>query len=143
MWMPYQCQLAYGWTSLGIRINLLAVSLMVPTIFLATELYGSLGAASAWVGLNVAYCLIGTHFMHHRILENEKWKWYWGDIMTPLIPAVTIALLIKWFAPIPTGTFEKLILLTCSSTLTLIAAGYASKEFRGQLYAYLNHRYKR
>ena len=34
--MPYQLQLAYGWTSFAIKINTVAVTLLVPAIFLVT-----------------------------------------------------------------------------------------------------------
>lgn len=76
MWIPYQTQLAHGWTSLTVRINIVAVAIIVPAILWATPRYGAEGAAWVWVALNTSYLLVGIHFMYRRILTREKWRWY-------------------------------------------------------------------
>ena len=84
MWVPYQTQLAYGWTSLALRINFIAVLLIVPAILWATPRYGAIGAAWVWSGLNAGYVLVGIHFMYRRILISEKQRWYIYDVALPL-----------------------------------------------------------
>jgi O-antigen/teichoic acid export membrane protein len=133
MWIPYQTQLAHGWTALTVRINIVAVMIIVPAILWVTPRYGAQGAAWAWVGLNAGYVLIGIHFMYRRILPTEKWRWYVQDILKPLIPAATVAALVRWAVPIPVGAVAQLGTLLLVSSLTLIAAIMAAPLVRQQL----------
>ena len=88
MCIPYQTQLAHGWTSLAVRTNIVAVAVIVPAILWATPRFGAEGAAWVWVILNAGYCLISIHFMYRRILITEKWRWYLQDVIVPLIAGI-------------------------------------------------------
>ncbi len=78
--LPYALQLAYGWTKLAFYTNLIAVIILVPSLIFMTMSYGPEGAASAWIILNCGYILISIHFMHKRLLPQEKWRWYIYDL---------------------------------------------------------------
>ncbi|HAE41819.1 MAG TPA: polysaccharide biosynthesis protein, partial [Clostridiales bacterium] len=54
-WIPYQMQIAHGWTSLTIRVNAVAVIILVPAIFVVAPRYGAMGVAWIWVALNIGY----------------------------------------------------------------------------------------
>jgi O-antigen/teichoic acid export membrane protein len=97
MWIPYQTQLAYGWTSLTVKINIVAVLFIVPAILWATPRYGMVGTAYCWIILNAGYVLLGVHFMYRRILKAEKGRWYRRDIIYPLLPAIAVAITIRCF----------------------------------------------
>lgn len=99
MYMPYQLQLAHGWTSLAIKINAAAVLILVPAIFWAVPRYGAPGAACVWIVLNAGYILIGIHLMHRRILTDEKWRWFMCDVGLPTLGAGAILLLLHAFKP--------------------------------------------
>jgi O-antigen/teichoic acid export membrane protein len=128
MHIPYQTQLAHGWTGLTNRINLVSVLLIVPAILWVTPRYGAEGVAWVWVVLNSGYVLIGVHFMYRRILSTEKWRWYRYDILFPLIACVAGALMMKyvWQAA---GITDAGVLLVVVS----IAAFGASFAFSGRL----------
>lgn len=97
MFVPYSTQLAHGWTGFAVRMNIVAVVLVVPVILWAVPRYGAIGAAWAWLALNVGYVLIAIHFMHRRLLPNEKWRWYGDAIFKPLIVgSVTVMALRQW-----------------------------------------------
>src|SRR6185369_1533609 len=91
MHVPYMLQLAHGWPSLAVKVNLVAVIVLVPTILWVTPRYGAIGASVVWVALNAGYVLIGMHFMFQRLLNEEKWKWYRRDVLWPLGAAAGIA----------------------------------------------------
>lgn len=96
MWMPYQAQLANRWTSLMLRINLVAVLLLIPALLWAVPRFGAISAALVWVMLNAGYIFIGVHLMHRRILPHEKWRWYWQDTVVPLACAGAVVALLRW-----------------------------------------------
>jgi O-antigen/teichoic acid export membrane protein len=93
MWIPYHAQLAYGWTSLTIRINVVAVVILIPLLWILVHRFGAIGAAWCWTGLNAGYVLIGAQLMFRRILSSERRTWYWLDTLRPLIYS-TLAILI-------------------------------------------------
>lgn len=136
MWIPYQMQLAYGWTSLAIRTNIIAVSVLVPAILWLVPLYGALSAAWIWVALTSAYVLIGAHFMFRRILKTEKWAWYQTDVALPLSAAFVIALLCKMFLPGEDGRLSEFFVIGVSSVLVLCTAGSFAPMVRVKIKSY-------
>jgi len=143
MWVPYQMQLAYGWTSLSVRINFIAVLFLIPAILWLVPIYGAMGAAWAWVGLNFFYVFIGVHFMYRKILVDEKWRWYIHDILLPLLAAVGGALVIHSLGFIPLSPFEQISQLILASLVTLMLAVIAAKHSREKLMAYMQYYFNR
>lgn len=99
MWMPYQLQLAYGWTSLTFKVNMVAVSILIPAIFWIVPRYGAVGAAWIWVLLNTAYVLMVVQIMHRRLMLAEKWRWYLFDLVLPISGSVVAALVATIIQP--------------------------------------------
>ncbi len=122
MWIPYQTQLAHGWTSLANYINLISIVIIIPAILWITPRFGAEGAALVWVGLNAGYALIGVHFMYRKILTTEKWQWYWRDVLAPLVPtAIAVIWLRELLGPIQ-GTWVLLGSLTAAVCLAILVA---------------------
>lgn len=143
MSMPYQLQLAYGWTSLAIRVNMTAVCVFVPIILWAVPAYGAIGAAWAWVFLNLGYVLITISFMHRRLLQGEKWRWYREDVAFPLIAAVLVGLLFRFALPADLGKIATLAGVAIASLCVLITALLAAPLLRRQVAQYLPRRVAR
>jgi O-antigen/teichoic acid export membrane protein len=118
MWIPYQTQLAHGWTSLAVRLNIVAVVVIVPAILWATPRFGAEGAAWVWVSLNAGYVLIGIHLMYRRILNKEKWRWYAQDLFMPLLGGIAAAstLTLLWSAE--SSNIADITLLALAALLT-------------------------
>jgi O-antigen/teichoic acid export membrane protein len=83
--LPYALQLAHGWTQLAFYINVVAVAVLGPLVYVLASHYGAIGAASVWAGLNSGYVLIGIQLMHRRLLRGEMWRWYVEDFGMPLM----------------------------------------------------------
>lgn len=133
MTLPYQMQLAHGWTSLTIKINIAVVTLVVPLLFWVTPRWGAVGAAWVWTAINAFYIFVAVHFMYRRILINEKWVWYWHDIFLPLISAMLIAGFFDfYFASIMDlpASLTKVIMV---SFLTIAAAAFSSSYVRPKI----------
>jgi O-antigen/teichoic acid export membrane protein len=130
--LPYQMQLAYGWTSLTVIIASIAVAILLPAIFVMVPIYGPIAAAWIWVVLNGCHCLIGVHFMYRRILKTEKWAWYIQDVIIPLSAASAIAFLASLIFP---ANFERLLgvgLITLTSVVTLAGGALVAPLVRRQ-----------
>ena len=133
MGIPYYTQLAYGWTSLSIRINLVAIALVIPALLWITPRFGAEGAALVWVSLTAGYVVLGAHFMYRKILEDEKWAWYWRDVIKPLAAALAVIGLVKLAVPDPEAAGAQALLLLVVSAgafgAAIFAAGLVRQEF--------------
>ncbi|WP_027390795.1 lipopolysaccharide biosynthesis protein [Chrysiogenes arsenatis] len=130
MWIPYQTQLAHGWTSYAIWVNIVSVAIILPAILWVTPIYGALGAAWIWVGLNAGYILIGIHFMYRKILTTEKWRWYIEDLAIPLGAGLLTVSVLRYLLPDAKDNLMQLFELVIASVLTLAVMALASIEVR-------------
>jgi O-antigen/teichoic acid export membrane protein len=137
MGIPYQMQLAYGWTKLIIKMNFVAVALLVPMLFFVVPRYGGIGAAWVWVGLNAGYLLFGIYFMHSRVLPSEKWRWYGRDVIVPASAALATALACRYCMPTRASTMIEILVLVFTSACVAIAAALASPLVRAPLAAHM------
>jgi O-antigen/teichoic acid export membrane protein len=131
--VPFQMQLAYGWTKLTVKMNLVAVALLVPMLFLVVPRYGGIGAAWVWVTLNAGYVLLGVHFMHLQVLPSEKLRWYGQDVITPASAAAAAALVCRYSLPNRAGTIIDLLVLLFTSVCVVVAAILVSPLVRAPL----------
>jgi O-antigen/teichoic acid export membrane protein len=137
MMIPYQMQLAHGWTSLTIKVNIVSVILLVPAILLAVPVYGAIGAARIWVVLNAGYLMFEIPLMHRRLLPADKWRWYGRDVAVPLAAATATAFLCRWAMPHDLGKLGEFSVLLTTSMCVLIAAAVVAPLVRHQLTRYL------
>jgi O-antigen/teichoic acid export membrane protein len=126
MSLPYILQLAYGWTSLGLRINIFFIATMIPLLFGATAYFGSEGAAAVWLILNIIYLIVGVPLTHRRLLKGEARRWYTEDVGWPVLAAVAVTILSKLTYPQSLSRmstiFELLIILFAVAAVTALSA---------------------
>lgn len=135
MHMPYQLQLSHGWVGFALRVNIVAVTCMVPAILWSVSRYGTLGAAYCWLVLNAGYALVAIQFMHRRLLSQEKWQWYFHDVLFPIAGAFSCAVALLPFRPdTMMDRMGWLIYLLATGALTLLAAGALSNAVRGRIW---------
>ncbi|MBI4807410.1 MAG: oligosaccharide flippase family protein [Nitrosomonadales bacterium] len=136
MHMPAQLQLASGWVSLSIKTNLVAVIVLIPAIFWVVPRYGVIGAAWIWVTLNAGYILVAIQLMHRRLIPNEKWKWYFADVLIPAIGVAGIVLLAEQFQPANyQNRWKDLVFLLIVGTLALLIAALLANRVKARLWA--------
>lgn len=131
MWMPYQMQLAHGWTSLAIKTNIVAIVVIIPAILTVVPIYGAIGAAWIWTMLNAGYVFIGVHFMYRKILINEKWHWYVQDIIKPLMVCFGLILFFKIII-YSENIYIMLVMILLSMVVVFLATIFASPLVRVQ-----------
>lgn len=84
MGIPYQTQLAFGWTSLGVKVNAISVAIVFPALVWLVPQFGAIGAAYVWLALNLSYFFVSIQIMFLRLLKTEKWRWYLQDSIFPV-----------------------------------------------------------
>jgi O-antigen/teichoic acid export membrane protein len=135
--LPHALQWSFGWTRLSFFRDLVAVGLFVPLIIYMTATYGAIGAASVWLILNVGYLLFEIPLMHRRLLQEEKWRWYWQDVLIPLAAASLIAVSGKLFIHSSMAQFTLLIYLSIISALTLAITAIITPVTRDWIFGQL------
>lgn len=139
VWMPYQLQLAYGWTSFAVQVNTIAVFLLVPAIFLVTPHYGAIGAAWVWALLNAGYVTVGMHYMFQKLLPTEKWSWYWHDVTKQLIPVIIVMMVAKLImAGFVYNNIAKLVVYLIALGLAILAAAWQSNKIKPHMLLRIN-----
>ncbi len=113
--VPYMLQLAYGWTGYAIRVNLVAVAIIIPAILWVVPKYGAIGAAWIWITLNAAYVLVGVHFMYRRLLPEQKWRWYRESIAKPLLSGAVFAFGLAFIMPVAHERLEAAFVVLAAS----------------------------
>lgn len=100
MALPYALQLAHGWTSLGVRLNLALVAGMVPLVALMGRRFGGPGAAAVWIMTNALYMVVGVPLTHRRLMSGEAWRWLTVDVALPLLASTAVVFVcIQTFEP--------------------------------------------
>lgn len=134
MWIPYQTQLAFGWTGLTVRINIVAVFIIVPVVIWVAPHYGAVGAAWAWSCLNAGYVLVGVHFMYRKILREEKLEWYRDDLIKPLGGATLAAGAISYLLTgKEVGMGAQLVLLCVTCVVVILSAAVSAPRVRQKI----------
>ena len=131
--IPYQLTLAYGWVSFAVWMNVVAVLLLLPAIYWATKHFGAVGAAWIWVILNLGYLLVAIHFMHKKLLVNEKRRWLLSSVIFPITAAFSVGVVCWSFRPTMIGNLLVVLWIMGSGLAMLVATGLAIPYFRSFL----------
>lgn len=138
MYMPYQCQLAHGWTSLTLKVNIVAVTLLMPAILIAVPKFGALAAVWIWVIINSGYFLITISLMHRKLLITEKWRWYFFDVLLPTSGALLVAFISYFFKPaLSDSRLNWLFFLSITGFFALISTIALSSIIRGHILKFI------
>jgi hypothetical protein len=118
MMMPYALQLAYGWTTLSLGLNLTAAILLMPLMVVLALRYAGIGAAAVWILLNGIGVTVGVRIMHKRLLPGEQRSWYLVDVAGPLLAALAIAAAGRWACPsqLPPLVMGAYLVVVCAAT---------------------------
>lgn len=135
--VPYFLQLSSAWTGLTARVNLVAVTIVLPLLWWLVPRYGAIGAAWVWVGLN-AGCLIAIiPSMHRRLLPGAQGRWLRIDVGLPLIAAVVAGIALRVCVPPFRSASATVVGLAGCAAVIVIAATFAAPILRAQVRAHL------
>jgi O-antigen/teichoic acid export membrane protein len=136
--IPYAVQLAYGWTSLALYSNIVAMVICVPLIFALAMRLGAVGGAICWVVLTSGYVLISLQIMHSKLTTvGSKWRWYAQDIGGPAGAAFAVAACGRWVDNFPSSILGAGLFLAVVLILAWVAAVLCAPAVRGAILARL------
>lgn len=123
---PYYLQYAKGDLRLHLIGSALNVALLVPLLIFATWKFGILGAAYAWMGINLVFFFFWTPFVHHKLMRGLHGKWLMKDLGPIALMAGAVSILLHYgFVP-PIGRFELALNIALISTTVLISTALGS-----------------
>jgi O-antigen/teichoic acid export membrane protein len=125
MFLPYNLQLADGWTRLPIYLALGMIVILLPATIYMTNEYGALGAAVAWVCVNAGYVAAGIPLMHRRLLRGQAHCWYVTDVGVGLVASLAPALFFRWSIAFGANRLVTLMELAAIGAGVLLAAAVA------------------
>ena len=137
VWLPHALQIAHGWTGLIIRVNAVAVAVLIPALLLAVPRFGAEGAAWLWVLVNLGFFAVQAPIALRRLLTGETARWYLVDVARLLLVAVLIAGSARLIAPAGVNLWIGLLALGLVSAATLIGAGLSAPMVRAEVRALL------
>jgi O-antigen/teichoic acid export membrane protein len=137
MFLPFTLQLAYGWTSVGLKITIFLTVIVVPAIWFMAKHYGPVGAAFVCLGLQAINMLIGVPLTHRRLLRHEMTKWFLQDIGPPLAASALVAsvarlLITRQMSPLATCAVLLLVLFAALAAATSLASQIRDSLFTKQ-----------
>jgi O-antigen/teichoic acid export membrane protein len=143
MFLPYMLQLAYGWTSIGLKIAVFLTLVTIPAIWIVAKRYGPLEVAFVWLGMQAANMLIGIPLTHRRLLKTEMTSWIFQDIgplalTVLLVSGVSRMLITNPLPPLATSA-TILLVLFCAVVAAACAAPVIRRRLLTKLSSMLNY----
>jgi O-antigen/teichoic acid export membrane protein len=96
MGVPYDMTVAAGWPQFGLYQNIVSAIVLVPVMIALSIAHGGLGAAIAWLLLNLGCLAISMPLIHRRLLKGELLRWYFGDVLNAFAVCAAIAATCRW-----------------------------------------------
>ena len=138
--IPYHLQLAYGWTSLALKMNLITAIFLLPLIIIITPIAGAIGAAYLWAAINLIYFIVGTIIMFRRLLRDARNSWFIYDIGIPCLLMSIGAYLISMIVDIDASQRLSSSLILLSIPVFLFLIGVSASRRLHYLISLLKHR---
>ena len=132
--IPYMLTLAYGWPGFFVRVNIIAVIVLVPSMVWIAPRYGAIGSALIWVVLNMGYLLLASRNLYKHILIKEMWSWYRFDLMQPIIGACSVATFFLYLQSIFSSNTFSLLWIVIIGICMLSASAFCAPIIRNNLF---------
>lgn len=88
--MPFQLQIAYGWTRLSVWSSGLSILFLAMGFLFSVPRFGHRGAAVCWALLGAGQIIVMAPLVHRKLLRGEFLPWLLGDVGKPAVVAVLL-----------------------------------------------------
>jgi O-antigen/teichoic acid export membrane protein len=132
--IPFQAQLAYGWTLLALVIHLLAIIFYFPLLMIMTPRYGLVGVAVSLLIINFGFLIFWPFFMHKKILIQEKLRWYLNDMVIPIFSMLFLGCILKLFSFDTDNRLLQFIYLGVLFVSFILVGIFSCRDFRAFMF---------
>ena len=140
MGIPYHMTVARGWAMFGFYQNLIAAIIMVPIMILLSKHFGGIGAASAWLILNIGYLIVSMPIIIRRVIPGELRSWYMVDVGRPFLLSFGLIGLGWYFVPGDGALWLKLLMIIMLWIFAQLFCVFALPYIRQQATQILRYR---
>jgi O-antigen/teichoic acid export membrane protein len=126
--IPYMLQLAHGWTTPAVLLNVVALLSFVPAMFVAAATWGPFGTAVVFAAMHATF-LIGGLIATERLLSRSA-TLFLRDIAGPLLASSLIAVGGRLLLPDGADRVLTAVLLVPTSALAFFASAAATRAVR-------------
>lgn len=99
LFLQYALQLAYGKARLALLLSVVLLIIYVPLSIALTIEHAGLGAAIAWLLLQLVYFGLGTFLTHRQLLKGYAMHWLLCDVGIPLCATLAVACVVDAIEP--------------------------------------------
>ena len=133
--LPYAVQLAFGWTRMAFMLVIGLLAVFVPAFIILISQFGPLGAAYAWLGLNVVYFAVGAPLTHRYFMPARGIRWLLDNVLPGLVAGVAVVAAGRFISPGPLNGMSGALFLLVLAALAVMAACLAGAQSRKWLLA--------
>jgi O-antigen/teichoic acid export membrane protein len=130
MYFPHALQLAYGDAKLPLQINAVLFVFLLPALIVLVPQYGALGAALAWLGMNIINMLLGTWLTHRSLLPGMGMTWLFRDVLVPGLAAAALIWAGVQVLPFTRGSTAQAILALPLIPIAILLVSVTSADIR-------------
>ena len=133
-YMPYHLAIANGHTKTNVRLGIVAIICIIPSLIFCVKQFGLIGATCTWLIMNIfAYFYLG-YFIISKFLKNEFKRWLINGTLIPLIIAILIGVISYYITiNLPKGYYiilYSIIIVLISMFLNLLVFNKMNIEYK-------------
>lgn len=131
--IAYYLQFAAGRLRLHLTSQCLVVLIWGLYLYFGLAVWGAVGAAIAWCGIQLVLLLIYVYKVHQRYLPEQHWQWLGKDILQIFVPVALFNYVVSMSIDPPSARLEALaqvcVLIICSIAIAV----FSSADLRRRL----------
>lgn len=113
--------------------NIVSIILIVPLMLVLSSHYGGLGAAVAWLILNIGYMVISVPILINRTQPGEMRAWYIDDVGKPLLATFAVVGVARLLIPTLHSMIAQILVIGFVLLLAMIACLFVLPDLRSSL----------
>ena len=130
--IPCTLMLAFGVTRYIFKINLMALIIQIPLLYILVSLYGAIGGSSVWLILYIVIAPSIIYIVNQKFLLGGARRWYMNDVIPPFLASLLIIFCAKISYNGSNSNFYTFLYLLITYLMTLISAGLSTTFLRGK-----------
>lgn len=131
--IAYYLQFAAGQLRLHLTSQCLVVLIWALYLYVGLDVWGPVGAAIAWCGIQLVLLLIYVYKVHQSYLPGQHWFWLIQDISLIAVPVALFNYLVSMYITTPSSRFTAIMQVCGLIICSIVIAIFSSSDLRRRL----------